>query len=127
MLTLRWRAQTIANSRQAARYSVGRAFLAGDAAHIFSAGGAALNTGMLDALDLADRLIAMIRKSAATSVLDGYETTRHPAGHRALIQTSAQAALNAISPEGAALREVFAEFLTSRNPRRYLSELLSGD
>ena len=46
---------TVGNSRQADAYRRGRIFLAGDAAHIFNAGGSALNVGIQDALELADR------------------------------------------------------------------------
>ncbi|WP_410959515.1 FAD-dependent monooxygenase, partial [Salmonella sp. SAL4432] len=42
----------VANSRQAERYRSGRVVLAGDAAHVLSAGGSALNVGLLDAISL---------------------------------------------------------------------------
>lgn len=119
--------RTVANSRQAARYRAGQVFLAGDAAHIFGAGGSALNIGMLDALDLADRMVAVICEHATVAELDGYETTRYAAGRHALQQTRAQAALNATDPNGAALREVLTGLLISRNPNRYLAQLLEGN
>ena len=51
IVTADWVRSTVANSRLADRYRVGRIFLAGDAAHLFSAGGSALNVGMLDAVE----------------------------------------------------------------------------
>lgn len=119
--------RTVANSRQAMRYRARRVFLAGDAAHVFNAGGSALNVGMLDAFDLAVRMVAVIRDRAPASELDGYERTRHAAGRQALQQTRAQAALGAFGSEGVALREVLSGLLTSRRPRRYLARLLNGD
>jgi hypothetical protein len=41
---VRWARSTVANSRQAEAYRSGRAFIAGDAAHVFSAGGEAPST-----------------------------------------------------------------------------------
>jgi 2-polyprenyl-6-methoxyphenol hydroxylase-like FAD-dependent oxidoreductase len=84
---------TVGNSRQADAYRSGRVFLAGDAAHVFNAGGSALNVGLQDALDLARRLAAVLRDGASAAELNGYESVRRPAGERALQHTRAQAAL----------------------------------
>ncbi|KLO31977.1 hypothetical protein ABH37_10855 [Mycobacterium haemophilum] len=48
-------------ARHAERYRDGRILLAGDAAHLFPAGGEALNAGLLDAVNLAWKLAAAIR------------------------------------------------------------------
>jgi hypothetical protein len=55
----------------------GRAFLAGDAAHIHSpAGGQGMNTGIGDAINLAWKLAAVLRGDAPDKLLDSYETER---------------------------------------------------
>lgn len=115
---------TVANSRQADTYRRGRVFLAGDAAHIFNAGGSALNIGIQDALDLAGRLIAVVKDRASIDELDAYESTRHPAGERALHHTRAQALLARNDDDGRALREVFGELITNRTTARSLAQLL---
>jgi hypothetical protein len=67
------------NARRAAKYRVGRAFIAGDAAHIHSpTGGLGLNTGMQDAYNLAWKLALVIRGLADPTLLDSYEAERTP-------------------------------------------------
>ncbi|QDU22671.1 FAD-dependent monooxygenase [Urbifossiella limnaea] len=63
--------------RVAERFRVGRAFLAGDAGHVHSpAGGQGMNTGIGDAVNLAWKLAAALRGTAAPDVLDSYEAER---------------------------------------------------
>ena len=67
------------NARRAEKYRVGRAFIAGDAAHIHSpTGGLGLNTGMQDAYNLAWKLALVIRGLADPALLDSYEAERTP-------------------------------------------------
>ncbi len=108
----------VGNSRQANAYRLGRVFLAGDAAHVFNAGGSSLNIGLHDALELARRLGTVLRGEAGVDELDGYEATRRPAGERALRQTRAQAALGRNDDDARALRETFGDVLTTRSSRR---------
>lgn len=55
----------------------GRIFLLGDAAHIHSpVGGQGMNTGILDAINLAWKLAAVIKGQAPDSLLDSYQTER---------------------------------------------------
>jgi 2-polyprenyl-6-methoxyphenol hydroxylase-like FAD-dependent oxidoreductase len=55
----------------------GRAFLAGDAAHIHSpAGGQGMNTGIGDAINLAWKLAAVVGGRAPDVLLDSYESER---------------------------------------------------
>ena len=62
---------------------VGRAFLAGDAAHIHSpVGGQGLNTGIQDAYNLMWKLALVHRGLAASTLLDTYHDERHPVGDR---------------------------------------------
>ncbi|NNE98143.1 MAG: pentachlorophenol monooxygenase [Pyrinomonadaceae bacterium] len=63
--------------RQVANYSVGRVFLAGDAAHCHSpAGGRGMNLGIADAAELAGRF--------ANNTLDGYSVSRYADGKRTI-------------------------------------------
>jgi 2-polyprenyl-6-methoxyphenol hydroxylase-like FAD-dependent oxidoreductase len=76
--------------RQAERYRDGRILLAGDAAHLFPATGVALNAGLLDTVNLAWKLGAVIHGWAPVGLLDTYHDERHLAGARALLHTRAQ-------------------------------------
>ncbi|GAB5374342.1 MAG: FAD-dependent monooxygenase [Acuticoccus sp.] len=75
----RWLAYFHINYRVAERLRVGRAFLAGDAAHIHSPfAGHGMNTGMQDACNLAWKLTLAVRGRAAPALLDSYEAERLP-------------------------------------------------
>jgi 2-polyprenyl-6-methoxyphenol hydroxylase-like FAD-dependent oxidoreductase len=64
--------------RMADRYRVGRAFLAGDAAHLHPpAGGQGLNTGVQDAYNLGWK-VAHVARGGPDAVLDTYEAERLP-------------------------------------------------
>ena len=67
------------HQRVAARYRQGRAFLAGDAAHINNPlGGMGMNGGIHDGYNLADVLVRVWRGEAPDSELDRYERQRRP-------------------------------------------------
>lgn len=67
------------HQRVAARYREGRAFLAGDAAHLNNPlGGMGMNGGIHDAFNLAEKLIRVIRGDASAEELDRYERQRRP-------------------------------------------------
>jgi 2-polyprenyl-6-methoxyphenol hydroxylase-like FAD-dependent oxidoreductase len=71
--------------RMTPRMSVGRVFLAGDAAHIHSpAGGQGMNTGIQDAYALAWRLALVARGAAKPALLETYHDERHPIAARTL-------------------------------------------
>ena len=73
----RWRA----SSDVAARYSDGRVFLVGDAAHVMPPnGGFGGNTGIHDAYDLAWKLAWAARGLAGPRLLASYEAERRPIG-----------------------------------------------
>jgi 3-(3-hydroxy-phenyl)propionate hydroxylase len=77
--------------RIAARYRVGRVFLAGDAAHLNSpSGGMGMNGGIHDALNLAEKL-GRVWAGAPEALLDRYERERRPV---ALEEIIAQADAN---------------------------------
>jgi 2-polyprenyl-6-methoxyphenol hydroxylase-like FAD-dependent oxidoreductase len=63
--------------RVANHFRDGRAFLLGDAAHVHSpVGGQGMNTGIGDAVNLAWKLAAVLKKDAPASLLDTYEPER---------------------------------------------------
>jgi 2,4-dichlorophenol 6-monooxygenase len=63
------------------KYRVGRAFIAGDAAHRHPPNtGLGLNTGIQDAHNLSWKLAAVLQGRAAASLLDSYEAERRPIG-----------------------------------------------
>ena len=69
------------------RYGDGRAFVAGDAAHIHSpAAGQGMNTGLQDAANLAWKLALALRRpsGAPDGLLDTYHAERWPVGQRVL-------------------------------------------
>lgn len=66
----------------------GRIFLLGDAAHVHSpAGGQGMNTGIQDAINLAWKLVAVVRRHAADSLLDSYHLERQ-AFAQTLVETT---------------------------------------
>jgi 3-(3-hydroxy-phenyl)propionate hydroxylase len=80
------------HQRVAQKFRVGRAILAGDSAHVNSPIGAmGMNTGVHDAFNLADKLIAVLRGETSDDVLDRYERQRR---HVALQHTQAETIRN---------------------------------
>jgi len=66
----------------------GRAFLLGDAAHVHSpAGGQGMNTGIVDAINLAWKLAAVVQGKAPDALLDSYQIERQ-AFARTLVETT---------------------------------------
>ena len=113
-----WLSRTASEARLAEHYRRGRIFLAGDAAHLFPAGGSALNVGLLDAVNLGWKL-------ANPAWLDTYEQERRPVAARTLVQTRVQALLDRLTGEdGDALRTLFGELAGFAEPTRHLAELL---
>jgi 2-polyprenyl-6-methoxyphenol hydroxylase-like FAD-dependent oxidoreductase len=100
-----WAAEYRTHSRLATAYRRGRAFLAGDAAHLNSpVGGQGMNVGICDAIDLGRRLVAL-RDGAPESHLDGYEASRRPVAERVIGMTErATAMLTARRPVERRLR-----------------------
>lgn len=75
-----WVTRYRAHHRFVDRYRKGRAFVAGDAAHIHSpAGGQGMNTGLQDAANLAWKLAAVLRGGDA-ALLGTYDSERRPVG-----------------------------------------------
>jgi 3-(3-hydroxy-phenyl)propionate hydroxylase len=82
----------VVHQRVADKFRAGRAILAGDSAHVNSPIGAmGMNSGIHDAINLADKLIAISRGEVDDSVLDRYERQRR---HVAVAHTQAQTMRN---------------------------------
>jgi 3-(3-hydroxy-phenyl)propionate hydroxylase len=80
------------HQRVAKKFRVGRAILAGDAAHVNSPIGAmGMNSGVHDAFNLADKLVGILRGELDADALDRYERQRR---HVALQHTQAQTMRN---------------------------------
>jgi 3-(3-hydroxy-phenyl)propionate hydroxylase len=80
------------HQRVAKKFRVGRAILAGDAAHVNSPIGAmGMNSGVHDAFNLADKLINILRGKQGEEILDRYERQRR---HVAIQHTQAQTMRN---------------------------------
>lgn len=74
---VKWFSVYRVHSRRVDKFSDGRVFLAGDAAHIHTpAGGQGMNTGIGDAYNLAWKLAFVLRGAADESLLDTYNTER---------------------------------------------------
>jgi 2-polyprenyl-6-methoxyphenol hydroxylase-like FAD-dependent oxidoreductase len=115
------------SAKQADTYRDGRVFLAGDAAHLFPAGGVAVNAGMLDAANLAWKLTATVEGWAPADLLDTYTDERRTAAERTLLHTRAQVALRrGHGPGGDALRALFVELSADEQPLRRLGALMAG-
>ncbi|HEY7887922.1 MAG TPA: FAD-dependent monooxygenase [Steroidobacteraceae bacterium] len=76
---LNWSSYFRVHHRHAAALRIGRAFLAGDAAHIHSPfGGQGMNTGLHDVWNLVWKLDLTLRGHAHTRLLDSYSAERLP-------------------------------------------------
>ncbi len=86
--SLRWSSVFRISHRLVDRYSVGRVFLCGDAAHIHPPTGAqGMNTGIQDAYNLAWKLALAVRGVAAAGLLESYHAERHPVGEEVVGRT----------------------------------------
>lgn len=114
-----WMVDFRIHCRLVARYRVGRAFLAGDAAHIHSpAGGQGMNMGIQDAYNLAWKLALVQKGIAKESLLDSYEAERRPVAETTLRGTDAgtrafTTAIGMKNPVAINLRNHFMSFVTS--------------
>ncbi|WUH91359.1 FAD-dependent monooxygenase [Streptomyces sp. NBC_00433] len=115
------------NTRVAERFSEGRVFLIGDAAHVYaSGGGPGLNVGLQDAINLGWKLAAQLAGTAPEGLLDSYGTERTAAARRTLVSAQAQAALLAPGGDVDALRAVVGELLTDRKAIQRVADLIAG-
>jgi 2-polyprenyl-6-methoxyphenol hydroxylase-like FAD-dependent oxidoreductase len=118
-----WLTRFRLHHRVVASYRRGRAFLAGDAAHIHSpAGGQGMNTGMQDAFNLAWKLAFVAQRKAAPWLLDTYSPERRPVGRRLLATTDQVfhlgSSANAVVAEGRHWFAARIAALVLRSPAR---------
>jgi 2-polyprenyl-6-methoxyphenol hydroxylase-like FAD-dependent oxidoreductase len=104
-LTIRkvnWFSTYHVHHRVARQFRSGRAFLAGDAAHVHSpVGGQGMNTGIGDAINLAWKLAAVLEGRADSGLLDSYDAERK-AFARKLVATTDRMFSMATSDSGLA-------------------------
>jgi 2-polyprenyl-6-methoxyphenol hydroxylase-like FAD-dependent oxidoreductase len=85
LLTTHWLTRYRLHRKGAPTYRKGRAFVAGDAAHIHSPVGAqGMNTGIQDAYNLGWKVALVARGEAPPSLLDSYDAERRPVGEKLL-------------------------------------------
>jgi 3-(3-hydroxy-phenyl)propionate hydroxylase len=114
-------------ARQAASYRERRVLLAGDAAHVHSpTGGQGLNIGVQDAVNLGWKLAQVVRGSSPPTLLDTYQTERHPIAARVLENTLAQTALGRGDERTRALHKKMSELLAMDEPRKRYAGMMSG-
>ena len=85
---MRWSSVFRISHRIVNAYGRGRAFVAGDAAHIHPPTGAqGMNTGIQDAYNLAWKLALAVSGDAAEGLLDSYDAERRPVGEEVVGRT----------------------------------------
>jgi 2-polyprenyl-6-methoxyphenol hydroxylase-like FAD-dependent oxidoreductase len=129
MTEMRWSSRFLSERRQARHYRKGRAFLAGDAAHVHSPlGGQGMNTGIGDAMNLGWKLAAAVAGSAPPWLLDSYEAERHPVGAEVLQLTDVFNQLVLGHSKARRLLRTAVVGTVTRLPRgrRLIAERLSG-
>ena len=118
--------------RVADRFSAGRAFIVGDAAHIHSpVGGQGMNTGIGDAVNLAWKLAAVLHGSANASLLDSYASERIAFARRLVATTDR--AFTAVTSSSTMARRVRLDIVprvipllfTLRPTRRFMFRTVS--
>jgi 2-polyprenyl-6-methoxyphenol hydroxylase-like FAD-dependent oxidoreductase len=125
----RWLSRFHSEERQVPAYRVGRVLLAGDAAHVHSpAGGQGMNTGLQDAANLSWKLAAVLHGRAPDTLLDSYQSERHPVGRSVLRSSGGMIRLAMASRPGSrALRSAAVTVLDHAGPvRRRVAGLISG-
>lgn len=114
-------------TRLAERYRVGRALLAGDAAHVHPPlGGQGLNLGIQDAFNLGWKLAAEVNGWAPEGLLDSYYTERHPVAEDVLTITRAQSELLSADPGPRAVRRLLTELMDFEDVHRFLAEKVTA-
>ena len=115
----------------AERLSKGRAFLAGDAAHLFTpTGGLGYNTGIDDAANLGWKLEALVKEHGGAALAESYHAERHPAALRntrfarefadSIGHIQPPAAAFRDDAQGAAAREALGQYLAFHAYREFV-------
>ncbi|MBO0879399.1 MAG: FAD-dependent monooxygenase [Mycobacterium sp.] len=116
------------NQRRVERHSVGRVFLAGDAAHIHSVVGAqGMNTGIQDAFNLGWKLAAVAQNRARPELLGTYHAERAPVVNRLVkgTRTFTRLVLLRNPVATAARRAIASRVMSRRGPQHTLVRALS--
>jgi 2-polyprenyl-6-methoxyphenol hydroxylase-like FAD-dependent oxidoreductase len=122
-----WISRFTDTTRQAAAYRDRRVLLAGDSAHIHSpAGGQGLQNGMQDAVNLGWKLAQVVNGTSPDSLLDTYQSERHPITAHALQLTMAQTVLQRPEARIGALRDTIAALMEMDEPRKHVAARLAG-
>jgi 2-polyprenyl-6-methoxyphenol hydroxylase-like FAD-dependent oxidoreductase len=113
-----WLAGFRINGRKVSSYRWGRAFLAGDAAHVHSpAGGQGMNTGMQDAFNLAWKLALVVRKTCDEHLLDSYSPERSKVGDEVLKAASRLTTVGTLSnPVAQTVRNLIGRVMLGLTP-----------
>jgi 2-polyprenyl-6-methoxyphenol hydroxylase-like FAD-dependent oxidoreductase len=121
-----WGSRFRVHHRIADVYRTGRVVLAGDAAHVHSpAGGLGMNAGILDAVSLADALVAAL--AGDVGALDAYGALRRPIAGQIVALADRLTRMATVRPGLRSLRNLILSTV-SRLPavRRQLAWRLSG-
>ena len=107
---------------QVPHYRAGRAFLAGDAAHVHSpVGGQGMNTGIQDAFNLGWKLARAAMESPSPGLLDSYHAERQPvAAHVIEIKTATTDAGTVTNPLVRRLRNRAVRVASGLSPIAHL-------
>jgi hypothetical protein len=107
---LRWSSVFRISHRIVDRYSVGRVFVAGDAAHIHPPTGAqGMNTGIQDAYNLAWKLALAVQGVADKDLLASYDAERRPVGEEVVGRTVRHARTGFESDSGGVAETILRE------------------
>lgn len=113
-----WLAYFRLHHRMVDKYSDGRVFLCGDAAHIHSPmGGQGMNTGIQDAYNLAWKMALVLKGKSPVSLLDSYNTERHKIGKEVVDLTHTATQMATIhNPVLSVIRNKMVGVLSKINP-----------
>ena len=124
-----WLSSFRINERKVADYRGGRAFLAGDAAHVHSPmGGQGMNTGIQDACNLAWKLALVEGGRLPAALLDTYSPERSPVAETVLEATGRITSLATIKNKvGQFLRNHTASLVLGMAPARQFASRLAAE
>jgi 2-polyprenyl-6-methoxyphenol hydroxylase-like FAD-dependent oxidoreductase len=116
-----------AEANVAARFSEGRVFLAGDAAHVVPPnGGFGGNTGVQDAHNLAWKLAMVVNGQAGPELLDTYDQERRPVGAFTVDQAYGRYATRVVPERGQENVKPIVDDLLIEIGYRYRSSAVIG-
>jgi len=116
------------HQRVAASFRKGRALLAGDSAHINNPlGGMGMNSGIADGLNLAEKMVKVLRGEADESIFDLYDRQRRPLAQKYVQAQSIQNKETLQNPDIAAARKRFDDLArTAADPVKHKGFLMNS-